>query len=171
MPEPERSKKQPALLKCEIELESMDESVIGETVLEPTRQKLRAMYQKATTNKQKCKMHIRSTLSEKEYDSLEIGVEETGLIYVSLIKEGVAEKSKSSNTTVAYRIVNEYLEKGTVADMDAIEQEVLSAPPKPQKQQPVQNNSSTAGGCLGVGILLIMGAFILYNLIRLFSIL
>lgn len=153
-------KKPPVPLKCEVKLESLDESITEEIIKEPVRAKFRALYVKATSNQQKCKLHVCSTLTEKEYDSLETGVEETGCIYVSLTKNGVIEKRKSTNTTVAYRIINEYLEKGTVTDMDAIEQEVLSTPPKTQSQQ-AQPNDASSLGCL-VGAMAVFGFVFLF---------
>ncbi len=143
------TKKPPVTLKCEVELESIDEALQGEIVSEPTKQKLRGMFVKATSNGGKCKLHVRSTLSEKTYDSVVTFIGEDGKLYVALTKDGAIEQSKSVDNKTAYRIVTEYL-KGEPIDIDAIETEVLSEPPKqtpPPITQPT-TNATSGGGCL-----------------------
>lgn len=157
------TKKVPATLKCEVKLESVDESGDGETVVEPTRQKMRSMFLKATTNKNKYKFLIKSTLENKKYDYVEVNYNEDGLI-VSLIKDEIVEQSKSVNSTVAYRVVNEYIKCEDI-NIDSIEQDVLSQPPKPKPVQ--QSNNSYGAGCLTAAIPIV--CFLIYIILKFFD--
>lgn len=157
------TKKVPVTLKCEVKLESVDESVDGETVVEPTRQKMRSMFLKATTNKNKYKFLIKSTLDNKKYDYVEVNYNEDGLI-VSLIKDEIVEQSKSVNSTVAYRVVNEYIKCEDI-NIDSIEQDVLSQPPKPKPVQ--QSNNSSGAGCLTAAIPIV--CFLIYIILKFFD--
>lgn len=164
VPEEAIIKKTPVTLKCEVKLESVDESVDGETVVEPTRQKMRSMFLKATTNKNKYKFLIKSTLEDKKYDCVEISYNEEGL-NVSLINGENIEQAKIVNDKVAYRIVNEYIKCENI-DIDVIEQEVLSQPPKPKTQQK-SNEDASNGGCLSaIGgllcVVILVALFIFY---------
>ena len=162
VPEEAIIKKTPVTLKCEVKLESVDESGDGETVVEPTRQKMRSMFLKATTNKNKYKFLIKSTLENKKYDYVEVNYNEDGLI-VSLIKDENVEQSKSVNSTVAYRVVNEYIKCEDI-NIDSIEQDVLSQPPKPKQVQ--QSNNSSGAGCLTAAIPIV--CFLIYIILKFF---
>lgn len=165
-PEPAKQSKPknpPSTLKCEVILESLDESFDDELVTEPTRQKMRSMFLKATTNKNKYKFLIKSTLENKKYDYVEVNYNEDGLI-VSLIKDEIVEQSKSVNSTVAYRVVNEYIKCEDI-NIDSIEQDVLSQPPKPKPVQ--QNNNSSGAGCLTAVIPIV--CFLIYIILKFFD--
>ena len=150
------SEKPKRTLKCEVELENLEDSTDREVVLEPTKQKLRILYLKATNLGSTYKLNVRLTQVETEYDSIE-AYRVNNNVSVSLIKNGEILKNKITPHTVAYRIINEYLEGNVDLDMDAIEQEVLSQPSKINPPQPqVQPADSSPSGCMIAAIIGIM---------------
>ena len=82
----------------------------------------------------------------------------------TLIKDEIVEHSKSVNSTVAYRVVNEYIKCKDI-NIDSIEQDVLSQPPKPKPVQ--QSNNSSGAGCLTAAIPIV--CFLIYIILKFFD--